>query len=283
MHFKKDLKLLKMNKNIFNYTSFLLILVALAWAGSFIVVDATVKQIQPITIAFLRFLIATPFMIFSIFIFKKNQLIKLNELHYFIILGLTGVTLLYLFQYLGIERTTAATSAVLINTNVIFISIFSVLFLKENITKTYRLLSQRGELITHLELGTLFLLHAADFYLKENGYIAFVLPRSIFTGDQHDSLRQGTFTGVNLSFYEVWDLEYVKPLFNVPSCVLFCEKKKDVNTNYPIAVEIIDGHLDQRNVSLHEADNSLSINAEMIYLHKRGNRHVHSRGCTCFY
>jgi drug/metabolite transporter (DMT)-like permease len=124
-----------MNKKNFNFTSFLLIIIALVWAGSFIVVDATVKQIQPITIAFLRFLIATPFMIMSIFLLKKNQLIKLNELHYFIILGLTGVALLYIFQYLGIERTTPATSAVLINTNVIFIILFSFIFLKENITK----------------------------------------------------------------------------------------------------------------------------------------------------
>ena len=124
-----------MNKNNFNYNSFLLIIIAFVWAGSFIVVDATVKQIQPITIAFLRFLIATPFMIISIFIFKKNQLIKLRDLHYFIILGLTGVTFLYIFQYLGIERTTPSTSAVLINTNVIFILFLSVIFLKETITK----------------------------------------------------------------------------------------------------------------------------------------------------
>jgi len=72
-----------MNKNNFNYTSFLLIIIALVLVGSFIVVDATVKQIQSITIAFLRFLIATPFMIISIFIFKKNQLIKLRDLHNF--------------------------------------------------------------------------------------------------------------------------------------------------------------------------------------------------------
>lgn len=123
-----------MNKNNFNYTSILLIIIALVWAGSFIVVDATVKQIQPISIAFLRFLIASPFMIISLFLFKKNQLIKLRDLHYFIILGLSGVTFLYIFQYFGIQRTTPATSAVLINTNVIFIFILSLIFLKEKIT-----------------------------------------------------------------------------------------------------------------------------------------------------
>lgn len=123
-----------MNKENFNLTSILLIIIAFVWAGSFIVVDATVKQIQPITIAFLRFLIATPFMIISLFLFKKNKLIKLRDLHYFIILGLSGVTFLYIFQYFGIQRTTPATSAVLINTNVIFIFILSLIFLKEKIT-----------------------------------------------------------------------------------------------------------------------------------------------------
>ena len=124
-----------MKKNNLNYTSLLLIIIALVWAGSFIVVDATVKQIQPITIAFLRFLIATPFMVISLFLLKKNQLIKLSELHYFIILGLTGVTFLYIFQYFGIERTTPSTSAVLINTNVIFIIIFSFFFSKKKLQK----------------------------------------------------------------------------------------------------------------------------------------------------
>jgi drug/metabolite transporter (DMT)-like permease len=124
-----------MEKNHFNYISLLLIIIAFIWAGSFIVVDATLKQIQPISIAFLRFLIATPFMIFSIIILRKYQKIKLRDLHYFIILGLTGVAFLYIFQYLGIERTTPSTSAVLINTNVLFILLFSAIFLRENITK----------------------------------------------------------------------------------------------------------------------------------------------------
>jgi SAM-dependent methyltransferase len=98
-------------------------------------------------------------------------------------------------------------------------------FLKKQITETYGLLLGRGELITHLELGTLFFVRAADLYLKEGGTIAFVLPKSIFTADQHDALRQGKFKGVGLTFREAWDLEDVTPLFNVPSCVLFAQKQ----------------------------------------------------------
>jgi len=84
-------------------------------------------------------------------------------------------------------------------------------FLKDQITRTYRLLSGRGELITHLELGTYFLLRAADLYLKkEGGVIAFVLPRSIFSADQHDALRRGTFRPeVGLEWTELWDLSLI--------------------------------------------------------------------------
>lgn len=39
-------------------------------------------------------------------------------------------------------------------------------FLKKQITEIYGLLTGRGELITHLELATLFLLRAADLYLR---------------------------------------------------------------------------------------------------------------------
>lgn len=66
-------------------------------------------------------------------------------------------------------------------------------FLKKQITQDYRLLTGRGELITHLELATLFLVRAADLYLKSGGTIAFVLPKSLFSADQHDGLRKRAF------------------------------------------------------------------------------------------
>jgi len=145
-------------------------------------------------------------------------------------------------------------------------------FLKEQITKNYNLLSGRGELITHLELGTLFLLRAADLYLKEGGTITFVLPRSIFTADQHDGLRQGKFKNINLNFIEVWDCEKVRPLFNVPSCVLIAQKQSKTKVSYPISGQILRGKLERRNASLDEAERSLSVEDVKFYLHKKGKR-----------
>ena len=112
--------------------SMLLVLVSLIWAGSFIVVRVTIDEISPIDLGFLRFLVATPVMILILFLLKKdNKRLPVKELPSLIVLGLTGVILLYIFQFVGISYTTASTAAALINTNVIFIALLSALFLKE--------------------------------------------------------------------------------------------------------------------------------------------------------
>ncbi len=111
--------------------SLLLILVCLVWAGSFVVVSITVQDVSPIDLGFLRFLVATPIMLLVLFLRKKKVRMPVRELPSLVVLGLTGVTFLYIFQFIGIQYTTASTASVLINTNVVFIVILSSLFLKE--------------------------------------------------------------------------------------------------------------------------------------------------------
>ena len=119
-----------MNKSS-TFISLILILVSFIWAGSFIAVKITVDEISPINLAFIRFLIAAPFMFLIILLRKKDKRIPKKELPSLAILGLSGVTLIYIFQYIGIEYTTASTASVLINANVIFIAILSAIFLRE--------------------------------------------------------------------------------------------------------------------------------------------------------
>lgn len=109
-------------------------MVSLVWAGSFIAVKVGLEELSPVEIAFLRFAVASPFMFLIMLIRKKPLFIPARELPSIIVLALTGVALLYLFQFTGIKYTTASTSAVLINTNVIFIAILSFAFLGEKIS-----------------------------------------------------------------------------------------------------------------------------------------------------
>ena len=122
-----------MNKNLI--IPIILVLVSFVWAGSFIVVQITTEEIDPINLGFLRFLVATPLMMILVILRKKSLLLPKKELPWLIILGLTGVTLLYLFQFLGIHFTNAPAASVLINTNVIFIAILSSLFLHETLAR----------------------------------------------------------------------------------------------------------------------------------------------------
>ncbi len=150
-------------------------------------------------------------------------------------------------------------------------------FLKRQIINYYKLLTGRGELITHLEVATLFLLRTADLYLKTGGTIAFVLPRSLFSADQHDGLRKRTFrfsedTMRKLFWREVWDCDTVSPLFNVPSCVLIADKDKITKVENPIAGQILCGKLERKNASLAEAEKSLGVDNVEFSLHTRGKR-----------
>ncbi|MFH1221402.1 MAG: N-6 DNA methylase [Candidatus Eisenbacteria bacterium] len=150
-------------------------------------------------------------------------------------------------------------------------------FLKEQVTQVYGLLKGRGELVTHLELGTLFLVRAAHLYLKKGGAIGFVLPKSIFSADQHDALRRNRVEEVKLRTTELWDLEPVTPLFKTSSAVYFGEKSRKAAPD-PIPGEVLEGKLDNRNADLKTAEKTLSHHAVMYSLSTMGNRSFWSSG-----
>lgn len=74
----------------------------------------------------------------------------------------------------------------------------------------------------HLEIAAIFLAYCNNYFLKDEGKLAFVLPRSFFSADHHDNTRSGNATGFKLT--DIWDLQAVQPLFRIPSCVLFSER-----------------------------------------------------------
>ena len=158
-------------------------------------------------------------------------------------------------------------------------------FLKRQITLEYKLLTGRGELITHLEVATLFLVRSADLYLKSGGTIAFVLPKSLFSADQHDGLRQRAFKFSeddmrSLFWHQLWDCENVSPLFNVPACVLIAHKDEFASLKYPVAGQILSGKLERKNASLTEAEKALTVENVQFSLHTRGKRSYWATGET---
>lgn len=93
----------------------------------------------------------------------------------------------------------------------------------KSLTLRYGLLTTRDtHLFTQMELATLFFAYCMDRYLSPHGRIAFVMPRSILTGaSQHRAFQQQYVRNAK----KIIDCEGVRPLFNVPACVLISEKE----------------------------------------------------------
>jgi len=143
-------------------------------------------------------------------------------------------------------------------------------FVKNQIIEKYKLLpSENVELMTHMEFATLFFVRTSDLYLDDKGRIGFVMPRGIFSSDQHDSFRKGEFLP-QIKIEKIFDLEKVSPLFNINSCVVF--GLKGDKTTYPISGKDFSGKLARKNALLVEAEKSLEINERKFYLNKIGSR-----------
>jgi len=123
----------------------------------------------------------------------------------------------------------------------------------------------------HLEIAAIFLAHCSSYFLKETGKLAFVLPRSFFNGDQHDNTRNGIAKGFKLT--EIWDLDKVQPLFNIPSCVFFAEKKAENQNGKISAIEgkQFKGRVQSHNCHYDIAKNQLKETFVIWHLLKQGS------------
>jgi len=92
----------------------------------------------------------------------------------------------------------------------------------QELAQNYALIPAHKANMPHLEIAAIFLAHSCNYFLKSGGTIAFVLPRSFLTADQHDNTRSGQAKGFQLS--EIWDLKEVAPLFRVPASVIFAKQ-----------------------------------------------------------
>ena len=138
---------------------FKLILTAIFWGGTFIAGKLISHNIDPFAAAFIRFFIASFFLIL-LTIKIEGYLPRLSPAKTGIVflLGLTGVFSYNLFFFSGLNYIQANQASLIIAGNPIFISLCSVIFFKEtlNLTKSIGIcLSVTGALIV-ISNGNLF-------------------------------------------------------------------------------------------------------------------------------
>ncbi|HNQ59506.1 MAG TPA: N-6 DNA methylase [Bacteroidales bacterium] len=96
--------------------------------------------------------------------------------------------------------------------------------LLDELAVKYNVKPQKVANYPHLEIAAIFQSYCSSYFLNDWGKQAFVLPRSFFSADHHENSRSGIAKGFRLS--SIWDLDNVSPLFRIPCCVFFSEKKQ---------------------------------------------------------
>lgn len=123
-----------------------------------------------------------------------------------------------------------------------------------------------GSSFLHTEIATTFVLHNVSHFLKAGGKASFVMPRSIYDGDQHDKFRRYDFKSkVAFKIDKIWDLAKIENLFNVPSCVIFGTKTTNLNEPF----KAIDEYTPDTLTNLYNED---QLSSEKLYLKQLGNK-----------
>lgn len=125
-----------MKKGLFampNRYVLLLLLTSLLWGGNFVLGKSLVGHASPLTLTSLRWLIAIVCLLPMVWWKEKKLLPPKAAVLPLVLMGVTGVVLFNLFQFLALERTTATNVGLISTLNMISIALFSFLFLKERI------------------------------------------------------------------------------------------------------------------------------------------------------
>lgn len=123
-----------------NLASFALVSsIIFIWSASFIFIRIALEEIPPVTLALARFAIAAPILIVpTAYARSSRKAMRIGlsrDFVQFSALALTGVTLLYVFQFYALQLMSATEGSILINLHAIFAMLLSAMFLRDPLTR----------------------------------------------------------------------------------------------------------------------------------------------------
>jgi drug/metabolite transporter (DMT)-like permease len=111
-----------------------LLLTAVFWGGTFIAGRLVAKQVGPFSAAFLRFAVASIFLIAVVYRVEKSlPLVRKQQVIPLILLGMTGIFSYNVFFFKGLKIINAGRAALIVANNPIFIALLSSYFFKEKL------------------------------------------------------------------------------------------------------------------------------------------------------
>ncbi|MQS76283.1 DMT family transporter [Companilactobacillus halodurans] len=113
--------------------SILLSVAACIWGGTFVAVKVIVGEIHPIQLVWLRYFVAIIFLIAFSLIRREHWHVKVKDLKWFALIGLTGYAVSLVAQETGTWFSSAQTGAVVTSATPTFMAIFAWWILKEKL------------------------------------------------------------------------------------------------------------------------------------------------------
>ncbi|WP_088011582.1 DMT family transporter [Gottfriedia acidiceleris] len=147
----------------------LLLLTSLLWGGNFVVGKSLVGHASPMTLTTLRWGIAIIVLLPIVWWKEKKILPPRKAILPLIMMGVTGVVLFNLFQFMALEKTSATNVGLISTLNTISIALFSSLFLKErmNFLQIFSMFISFLGVILVLSKGDMNLLFSMKFNLGD--------------------------------------------------------------------------------------------------------------------
>jgi drug/metabolite transporter (DMT)-like permease len=105
------------------------------WGGNFVVAKTLVAHASPMTLTTVRWFIAIIVLVPLVWWKEKKLVPPKQAIVPLLLMGVTGVALFNIFQFLALERTTSTNAGLISTMNTISIALFSFVLLKEKITK----------------------------------------------------------------------------------------------------------------------------------------------------
>jgi len=129
----------------------------IVWGASFIATKVALKDISPITIVWLRFLMGVVILGIAVGVRRQFTLPEKKEWAYFALLGFLGITFHQWLQSNGLQTSEAGTTAWIVSTTPVFMALLGWFLLKERLGWTKYL----GILLAFL--GVLVVVSKGDF------------------------------------------------------------------------------------------------------------------------
>jgi drug/metabolite transporter (DMT)-like permease len=119
------------NKNLVPYLK--LLFCVFAWGGSFIATKVALRELSPVSVVWLRFLIGVIILGAAVYGRKQLSLPGWKDLGYLALLGFIGITFHQWLQSTALLTSQATTTGWIVATSPIFIALLGWLFLKERL------------------------------------------------------------------------------------------------------------------------------------------------------